>query len=75
HGDDEMLYIDNNVCIDCGACVPVCPVHAIFEEADLPEDMQMWIAINAERAPGLPNVTEKEDPLPTAEARKAELGY
>jgi hypothetical protein len=50
-------------------------VHAIFEEADLPEELHIWIEINAERAPGLPSVTEKEDPLPGAEARKAELGY
>jgi Fe-S-cluster-containing hydrogenase component 2 len=24
-------------CIDCGACVPVCPVSAIFAGDDLPE--------------------------------------
>ena len=29
---DEVpqLYIDPTECIDCGACVPVCPVTAIF---------------------------------------------
>ena len=26
----EKLYIDPVECIDCGACVPVCPVSAIF---------------------------------------------
>ena len=26
----EMIYIDPVECIDCGACVPVCPVSAIF---------------------------------------------
>ena len=75
HGDAEMLYIDNSVCIDCGACVPVCPVHAIYEEHDLPEDKRRWIEVNAEKAPGLPVVDEKGEPLPTAEARKKELGY
>ena len=54
HGDDEMLYIDNNVCIDCGACIPVCPVHAIYEETDIPDDKKKWIEINAERAPVSP---------------------
>ncbi|MGH8473216.1 MAG: indolepyruvate ferredoxin oxidoreductase subunit alpha, partial [Gammaproteobacteria bacterium] len=34
HGDDEMLYIDPEVCIDCSACVPECPVHAIYEGED-----------------------------------------
>ena len=30
YADSEMLYIDPIECIDCGACVPVCPVSAIF---------------------------------------------
>jgi ferredoxin len=50
-------------------------VHAIYEETDIPDDKQMWIAINADRAPNLPNITEKQDPLPTAEDRKKELGF
>ncbi|MGH9447272.1 MAG: 4Fe-4S binding protein, partial [Terriglobia bacterium] len=28
--------IDPDECIDCGACVPVCPVSAIFPTEDLP---------------------------------------
>jgi ferredoxin len=75
HGDSEMLYIDNETCIDCGACVALCPVHAIYEEFDLPEEQRRWIEINAEKAPGLPVVNDKGEPLPTAEARKQELGY
>jgi ferredoxin len=35
--NEEMLYIDPDECIDCGACVPVCPVSAIFALEDLPE--------------------------------------
>ena len=27
-----MLFIDPEECIDCGACVPECPVEAIFPE-------------------------------------------
>lgn len=26
----KQLYIDPDMCIDCGACVPECPVDAIF---------------------------------------------
>ena len=33
----EQLFIDPVECIDCGACVPVCPVSAIFAGDDLPE--------------------------------------
>ena len=35
--DVPQLYIDPVECIDCGACVPVCPVSAIFALDDLPE--------------------------------------
>ncbi len=75
HYDGEMLYIDPDVCIDCSACIPECPVEAIYEEEDLPEDKQQWIQINAERASKLPVIGEKMDPLPDAEERKSKLGY
>ena len=46
-GKDRILYIDPVECIDCGACVPVCPEDAIFDEPDVPEDQQRFIEINA----------------------------
>jgi NAD-dependent dihydropyrimidine dehydrogenase PreA subunit len=46
--DAEMLYIDPDECIDCGACEPACPVEAIFEEDALPDDQQKFIQINAD---------------------------
>ncbi len=50
HGSesDEMLYIDPTECIDCDACVPVCPVDAIFPEAEVPEKWQRYTQINAD---------------------------
>jgi ferredoxin len=75
HGDDEMLYIDPKACIECGECVPICPVKAIYEEEDLPEDKAEWKAINAERAPKLPRVTKKQKPLPTAVDKLKSLGF
>ncbi len=74
HGDDEMLYVDPEECIDCGACVPECPVEAIFAEEDLPPDQEKWLEINAEKAPDLPVVSEKVDPYPGADDKKAKLG-
>lgn len=44
----SQLYINPVECIDCGACVPVCPVSAIFAEADLPEKWSHYAKINAE---------------------------
>ena len=75
HGDDEMLYIDPDECIDCGACVPECPVEAIYDEAQLPEELTSWTQVNADKAPDLPVVNEKTDPLPGAEERKTKLGF
>ena len=43
----EMLYIDPVECIDCGACVPVCPVSAIFAQDDLPEKWASFTEKNA----------------------------
>jgi len=45
---DRMLYIQPDECIDCGACEPVCPVEAIFFEADLPGEWEPYAQANAE---------------------------
>jgi ferredoxin len=42
-----LLYIDPVECIDCGACVPVCPVSAIFALDDLPEKWNAFTERNA----------------------------
>jgi len=47
HATEEMLYIDPVECIDCGACVPVCPVSAIFALDDLPEKWKDFTERNA----------------------------
>jgi ferredoxin len=70
-----MLYIDPEVCIDCSACIPECPVQAIYEDDDIPEDQERWIEINAEKAASLPVCEEQMDPLPGAEERKTKLGF
>ena len=75
HGDAEMLYIDPVACIDCGACVPECPVEAIYDEGGVPADEAHWLEINAERARSLPVVNRKAEPLATALARAMERGF
>lgn len=73
--DTNRLYIDPDVCIDCSACVDACPVHAIYEVIDLPDEMSEWIVINAERSKTLPSIRDRQDPLSTAAERRAELGF
>ena len=44
---DDMLYIDPNECIDCGACEPACPVSAIYAEDDVPDNLKAYVEINS----------------------------
>ena len=76
YGDENMLYIHPDECIDCGACEPACPVEAIYASDDLPADKAHWEEVNEERTSlgDLEHITESRDPLPTADAKKAELG-
>jgi NAD-dependent dihydropyrimidine dehydrogenase PreA subunit len=43
----DKLYIDPVECIDCGACVPVCPVAAIFSMDELPEEWRGYAEMDA----------------------------
>jgi len=61
--DKECVVIDPTVCIDCGACVPECPVQAIYSESDVPEKWKSYIKLNAEKAPNLPMINTKKEPL------------
>jgi NAD-dependent dihydropyrimidine dehydrogenase PreA subunit len=47
-----QLYIDPVERIDCNACVPVCPVSAIFALDDLPEKWKQYAELNASHAEG-----------------------
>lgn len=47
HEGPDQYYIDPDTCIDCGACEPVCPVEAIYQDEFVPEDEQEYIEKNA----------------------------
>ena len=75
---DEVpqLYIDPTECIDCGACVPVCPVTAIFALDDLPEKWQAYIEINKNYVDGgkfqldkYQKVSDPQQPIPQPDPR------
>lgn len=67
HEGPNFLVIDPEVCIDCALCVPECPVDAIYDENDLPDDMQDFIEINARLATEWPQISERKDPLPESD--------
>ncbi len=52
--DIKMLYIDPDECIHCGACVPECPVEAIFYIDDVPSKWSDYIQLNATKSKECP---------------------
>lgn len=61
--DVQMLYIDPLECIDCEACVPECPVEAIFPDRNVPEQWTNYIQLNAARSAEListGHITDKQ---------------
>ena len=43
-----QMYIDPEACIDCAACVPECPVNAIYEAAAVPAKWDAFTDKNSE---------------------------
>ena len=61
----NMLVINPDECIDCGVCVPECPVDAIIDDT---EDIgDKWYKLNDEYAQKWPQITKKKDTYPEAE--------
>jgi ferredoxin len=52
--NEEFMIIDPEVCIDCGQCLPECPINAIVASTDEAPD---YAKINADLTP-----TFKENP-------------
>ena len=46
HDEATILYIDPAECIDCDACVEVCPVDATLAEDDVPAQWEVFKEIN-----------------------------
>lgn len=61
--DEKQLYIDPEHCIDCEACIPECPVSAIYLDRDVPPQWESYIQLNADRVKELKplggHITEK----------------
>lgn len=64
----NFLAINPDECIDCGVCIPECPVNAIVEEGDLPEnEHKYWFDINERLSKKWPSITKRKDPMPDAD--------
>ena len=57
-----MLAINPDECIDCGVCVPECPIDAIVDESELTEEQQPMLAINEKYSQIWPQITEQKAP-------------
>jgi ferredoxin len=59
-----MLYIHPEECIDCGACVPACPVTAIYDSHDAtPANQRDLIAANDLYREGNPEAVAKAEAI------------
>ena len=63
HELPDRLVINPNTCIDCDACVPECPVEAIYPDVNVSDEYQDWIRLNAEEAEKYPIISTKKPAL------------
>ena len=65
---DNFLAINPDECIDCGVCVPECPVDAIVADHELqPEAREKWDEINRRVSEWNVNIIDQKTPLEDAE--------
>ena len=71
---EEFMIIDPEECIDCGACLPECPIEAIVETEDQAPE---WAEINKDLTPQFkgnpqPEPRPMNDPPRKPENRRGE---
>jgi ferredoxin len=69
HEGPDMLVINQEDCIDCGVCIPECPVDAIVDTLSLPaHERRDFVEFNDARARLWPVITRKKAPLVRGDA-------
>ena len=66
----NFLVINPDECIDCGVCIPECPVDAIVADDDTKTNIPLWFEINTRLSNKWPVITKKKAALPDAEEWK-----
>jgi ferredoxin len=66
----NFLAINPDECIDCGVCIPECPVDAIVADNDTNTNTPLWLEINTRLSNIWPVITKKKPALPEAEEWK-----
>lgn len=61
-----MVVINPEQCIDCGVCVPECPIDAIIPDTE--PDTEKWVKFNRDYSNKWPNITKKGPPPADADA-------
>jgi ferredoxin len=56
----NFLAINPDECIDCGVCVPECPINAIVEDTNLDHNIPFWVDLNKRLSSKWPNITKKK---------------
>jgi ferredoxin len=67
HEGPNFLAINPDECIDCGVCVPECPVDAIVADNDTNTNIVQWREINTRLSSKWPVITKKKAALPDAD--------
>jgi ferredoxin len=66
----NFLAINPDECIDCGVCVPECPIDAIVPDNNVHIDTIFWTELNKRLSTKWPVITKKKPALPDADEWK-----
>lgn len=56
----NFLVINPDECIDCGVCVPECPINAIVPDTDKTIDVIFWTDLNSRLSDKWPSITKRK---------------
>ena len=56
----NFLAINPDECIDCGVCIPECPVNAILAQEDIAVNAEFWYDLNKRLSKKWPSITQQK---------------